>query len=197
MRRGLAGHLTKDIQIPDAPADRRGRGQDRRHRQARGRQRYAQAHPHLSGMVREPRVCRYQRSSPASSKSKTDSRGAESGADPREGRALTDDEVIKVWKAAGKLGTFGQLTRLCLLGGPRRSEPTMLEWSRQILDDRITFDEAWTKMGLHHDVPRTQLIDEVLAAAKHDLAALLLTMLLPVRRRPGGRCRASPRWLRA
>ena len=85
----------------------------------------------------------------------------------RKGRALTDDEVIKVWKAAGKLGTFGQLTRLCLLGGPRRSEPTMMEWSRHILDDRITFDEAWTKMGLHHDVPRTQLIDEVLAAAKH------------------------------
>jgi len=27
----------------------------------------------------------------------------------------------------------------------------MLEWSRHILDDRITFDEAWTKMGLHHE----------------------------------------------
>jgi 5'-3' exonuclease len=43
----------------------------------------------------------------------------------------------------------------------------MQEWSRHILDDRVTFDEAWTKMGLHHGVPRTQLIDEVLAAAKH------------------------------
>ncbi len=35
------------------------------------------------------------------------------------------------------------------------------------MDDRITFDAAWTKMGLHHDVPRTHLVDEVLAAAKH------------------------------
>jgi integrase len=83
------------------------------------------------------------------------------------GRALSDDEIIRVWHACGKLGAFGLLTRICLLGGPRRSEPTMIEWQKNILDDRITFDAAWTKMGLHHDVPRTHLVDEVLAAAKH------------------------------
>jgi integrase len=43
----------------------------------------------------------------------------------------------------------------------------MIEWRKHIMDDRITFDAAWTKMGLHHDVPRTHLVDEVLAAAKH------------------------------
>jgi len=83
------------------------------------------------------------------------------------GRALTDDEIIKVWHASGKLGAFGLLTRMCLLGGPRRSEPTMIKWSKHVMDDRITFDAAWTKMGLHHDVPRTRLVDEMLAAAKH------------------------------
>lgn len=83
------------------------------------------------------------------------------------GRALTDEEIIKVWHASGKLGAFGLLTRMCLLGGPRRSEPTIIEWRKHIMDDRITFDAAWTKMGLHHDVPRTHLVDEVLAAAKH------------------------------
>ncbi|MCA6103658.1 tyrosine-type recombinase/integrase [Bradyrhizobium australafricanum] len=83
------------------------------------------------------------------------------------GRALTDEEIIKVWQASGKLGTFGLLVRTCLLGGPRRSEPTMIEWSKHVMEDRITFDAAWTKMGLHHDVPRTHLVDEVLAAAKH------------------------------
>ncbi|MCC8978300.1 tyrosine-type recombinase/integrase [Bradyrhizobium acaciae] len=83
------------------------------------------------------------------------------------GRALTDEEIIKVWHASGKLGTFGLLTRTCLLGGPRRSEPTMIEWSKHVMEDRVTFDAAWTKMGLHHDVPRTDLLDEVLAAAKH------------------------------
>ena len=83
------------------------------------------------------------------------------------GRALTDEEIIKVWHASGKLGAFGLLTRLCLLGGPRRGEPAMVQWQKHIMDDRITFDEAWTKMGLHHDVPRTHLVDEVLAAAKY------------------------------
>ncbi|MBM7485196.1 integrase [Bradyrhizobium sp. USDA 3686] len=83
------------------------------------------------------------------------------------GRALSDEEIIKVWHASGKLGTFGLLTRMCLLGGARRSEPTIIEWQKHIMDDRITFDAAWTKMGLHHDVPRTRLVDEVLAAAKH------------------------------
>ena len=83
------------------------------------------------------------------------------------GRALTDEEIIKVWHASAKLGAFGLLTRMCLLGGPRRSEPTMIEWQKHIMDDRITFDAAWTKMGLHHDVPRTHLVDEVLLAAKY------------------------------
>jgi Phage integrase family len=83
------------------------------------------------------------------------------------GRALTDEEIIKVWHACGKLGAFGLLTRMWLLGGPRRSEPTMIEWRKHVMDDRITFDAAWTKMGLHHDVPRTHLVDEVLTAAKH------------------------------
>ena len=35
------------------------------------------------------------------------------------------------------------------------------------MDGRITFDAAWIKMGLHHDVLRTHLVDEVLAALKH------------------------------
>jgi len=164
MRRGLAGHLTKDIRSLTrrqivADADRiaatgkRGAADDMR----------KHAHTFLDwcvsrGFVDTNVLAGYR--NPKQTR-------AERVGRRQKGRALTDDEVIKVWKAAGKLGTFGQLTRLCLLGGPRRSEPTMLEWSRHILDDRITFDEAWTKMGLHHDVPRTQPIDEVLAAAKH------------------------------
>jgi integrase len=82
------------------------------------------------------------------------------------GRALTDAEIRKVWDAAGQQGAFGLLARLCLLGGPRRSEPTMIEWGRNVMVDGITFDAHWTKMGLHHDVPRTHLVDEVLDDAK-------------------------------
>ena len=39
---------------------------------------------------------------------------AKRGERRQKGRALADDEVIKVWKDAGEPGTFGQLTRLCL-----------------------------------------------------------------------------------
>jgi len=108
------------------------------------------------------------------------------------GRALTDEEIIKVWHASGKLGAFGQLARTCLLGGPRRSEPTMIEWRKHIMDDRITFDAAWTKMGLHHDVPRTHLVDEVLAAA--NISSARRPTMSSRHRRPAARCRASPRW---
>jgi integrase len=83
------------------------------------------------------------------------------------GRALTDDEIVKVWNAAGKRGAFGQLVRLYILGGPRRTEPTHMEWKKHVKEDRITFDPNWTKMGRHHDIPRSELVEEVLAAAKH------------------------------
>jgi integrase len=83
------------------------------------------------------------------------------------GRVLTDQELVKIWQAAGELGTFGLLTRMALLSGARRSEPAQLEWDKHVMADRITFDAAWTKMGLHHDVPRTPLLDSVLEAAKH------------------------------
>ena len=82
------------------------------------------------------------------------------------GRALSDNEIRAVWEATAKLGVFGQFVRLCLLGGPRRSEPTMLEWGKHIMADRVTFDAHWTKMGLHHDVPITPLVDQVLDDAK-------------------------------
>ena len=82
------------------------------------------------------------------------------------GRSLSDDEIIKVWKASRHHGAFGLLVRTCLLGGPRRSEPAKMLWKKNVLPDRITFDEHWTKMGKHHDIPRTPLIESVLTKAK-------------------------------
>src|SRR5262249_7437399 len=38
------------------------------------------------------------------------------------GRALSDDEIRKVWEATASLGSFGQLVRLCLLGGARPAQ---------------------------------------------------------------------------
>jgi hypothetical protein len=55
----------------------------------------------------------------------------------RRGRILSDDEIRKLWGAAGKMGAFGLLTRLALLGGARRSEPAQIEWSRHVLEERL------------------------------------------------------------
>lgn len=82
------------------------------------------------------------------------------------GRSLADEEIIKVWKAARHHGAFGLLARTCLLGGPRRSEPAQMLWKKNVMPDRITFDERWTKMGKHHDIPRTALLETVLVKAK-------------------------------
>src|SRR5262249_13050175 len=46
------------------------------------------------------------------------------------GRHLSDDEIRKVWRAAGHLGSFGALVRLALLTGLRRGELAQLERKR-------------------------------------------------------------------
>jgi|GEM_PF-2038213 len=84
----------------------------------------------------------------------------------KDGRALSPDEIRKVWHAAGKAGAFGLLVRMCLLGGPRRSEPTFIEWGKHVMPDRIIFDPEATKMGSAHAVPRTDLVNAVLDDAK-------------------------------
>jgi integrase len=87
----------------------------------------------------------------------------------RKGRRLTDDEVKKVWAASGKLGAFGLLARMALLGGARRSEPAMMQWAKHVMADRVVFEDAEIKSGAHtesHEIPRTLLIDSVLDDAK-------------------------------
>jgi integrase len=81
-------------------------------------------------------------------------------------RALTDEEIGKVWRASFDFGVFGCLIRTIMLGGPRRSEPAVMTWSENVLPDRITFAAEITKMGKVHAVPRTALINKVLDDAK-------------------------------
>jgi len=70
----------------------------------------------------------------------------------------------------------------------------MIEWRKHIMDDRITFDAAWTKMGLHHDVPRNPpRLTRCSRPAKTFSGARRPTMSSR-HRRPVVRCRASPRW---
>jgi integrase len=54
--------------------------------------------------------------------------------------------------------------RFCLLAGNRRGEAAALKWS-DVMNDRIVIPAEITKKGRPHAIPRTPLLNEVLAAA--------------------------------
>src|SRR5262245_1172418 len=90
----------------------------------------------------------------------------------RKPRALADDEIIAVWKAAGGRSAFGNIIRLLLLTGARRSEIAKLSRDR-ILSDRLLLPPAHTKMGEKHEVPLTDLMRVVIAAQPATTSALV------------------------
>jgi integrase len=81
------------------------------------------------------------------------------------GRALSDDEIRKVWQAAGdkSFGSFGGLIRLALLTGLRRGELAQIERKRDIRTDRIVVQPEHAKSGNPHTVPLTPLMREAIA----------------------------------
>ena len=89
------------------------------------------------------------------------------------GRALSDDEIRKVWQAAASLGTFGSLVRLALLTGLRRGELAQLERKRDFLADRIIVQPEHAKTGAKHEVPLTELMRTVIAGAPVTTSKLL------------------------
>jgi integrase len=70
---------------------------------------------------------------------------------PRE-RALSDDELKRVWNAADTMGQFGRCLQLLVLTGCRREEIAQLRWS-EISGDTITLPASRTKNGETHLVP--------------------------------------------
>lgn len=79
------------------------------------------------------------------------------------GRALSDEEIAKVWHAAGSLGVFGGIARLGLLTAMRRGELAGLRWS-DVLEDKISLPAAHTKTGAAHDIPLTPAMRAVINA---------------------------------
>ncbi len=79
-------------------------------------------------------------------------------------RFLADDEIKIAWKAADASTSqpAGALVKLLLLTGCRRSEICYLT-RPQLKASYIVFPESLTKNGEPHGVPRTWLIDRVLA----------------------------------
>jgi integrase len=91
------------------------------------------------------------------------------------GRALSDDEIHKVWQAAGdnRFGGFGGLVRLALLTGLRRGELAQIERARDLLADRIVVQPEHAKTGAQHEVPLTDLMREVIAGSPATTSKLL------------------------
>jgi integrase len=77
---------------------------------------------------------------------------------PAEGNArdriLTDEELARVWRAAGQLGVYGVLVRLLIVTGQRRGEIAGLMWSEINLDKRlISLPRERTKNNHSHEIP--------------------------------------------
>jgi integrase len=112
------------------------------------------------------------------------------------GKALTDAELVAVWRAAQALqdragrgeavaGTFGGLVQLALLTGMRRGELSQLQRDRHILTgeraidnrgidgERVHLPRAVTKTTADHNVPLTPLMRVVIAAQPRGTSPLL------------------------
>ena len=81
----------------------------------------------------------------------------------RKARALDHDEIRRIWAATEDRGAFGRVIRLLLLTGARRSEIAKLTRNR-LLSDRIVMEMVDTKQGRRLLVPRTLLVDAVIAS---------------------------------
>jgi integrase len=121
------------------------------------------------------------------------------------GKALSDSEIVAVWRAAQRLqeraaageavsGTFGGLVQLALLTGMRRGELAQLEHRhirsdavRGIDGERIHLPKTITKTAADHDIALTPLMRAVIAAEPRTTSALLFPS-----RMTGGRMRGWP-----
>jgi integrase len=126
--------------------------------------------------------------------------------DADKGRALDDDEIIAVWRAAQAMqdragrgeavsGTFGGLIQLALLTAMRRGELAQLRHdnlligarARQanehnIFAERVNLPKEITKTGTAHDVPLTPLMRAVIGAQPRGTSPLVFPS-----RQTGGR----------
>jgi integrase len=114
----------------------------------------------------------------------------------RIGKALTDAELVKVWRAAQAMqdrsergervaGSFGALAQFALLSGMRRGELSQLQRERHILTgeraidrrgisgERIHLPRAITKSAADHDIPLTPMMRAVIAAQPRTTSPLM------------------------
>lgn len=88
------------------------------------------------------------------------------GKETQRDRVLSDDELVKVWRAAEQAGGIcGAFFRLLILLGQRREEIATMRWCDLDLDTRTwTLPRESTKADRAHEVPLPPLSIEVLTA---------------------------------
>jgi integrase len=75
------------------------------------------------------------------------------GAEVKRERVLNDDELVKVWRAADRIGwPYGHAFKLLILTGARREEIGQLRWS-EIEGNTIVLSGTRTKNGEPHIIP--------------------------------------------
>lgn len=89
------------------------------------------------------------------------------------GRALSDNELVDLWVACSAQGinaAFGQLIRMLILTGQRRSETSRMRWADLDLAAAVwRIPASETKNGISHVVPLPALaLASIAAAPRHD-----------------------------
>jgi integrase len=81
-------------------------------------------------------------------------------------RTLSNDELKRVWLAAGEMGgAFGSIVRLLILTGGRRSEVQKMRWSEIDMAAKVwTLPSERSKIGLVHSVQLSDAAMDVLAS---------------------------------
>ena len=72
-------------------------------------------------------------------------------------RVLADDELARVWRASGELGTFGKIVRLLILTAQRKSEIAELHPS-YFHEGLIIWPSSVTKNGREHALPTSPAV---------------------------------------
>jgi integrase len=100
-------------------------------------------------------------------------------------RVLSDEELVKVWQAAGKLGHPHEgIVKLLIFSGQRRSEIADLRWDEIDLEQRaLHLPAARTKNARAHDVPLSAQALAIIAGLPRIVEA---EHVFTIRRKPIG-----------
>ncbi len=109
-------------------------------------------------------------------------------------RVLTNEDVVRIWKAAHSIGyPFGSLIRLLLLTGQRRSEVSRLCWADIDLDTRL-----WNQPSLSNKSKRVHLVPLASQAVEvlREIPRLNNQLVFPARGRSNRAVSGFSKWKR-